>query len=76
MEEKLNSKFLFQNTVGGDNQEIANIDCLLMESVRIFPKLQISLGETQIAIKGYYLFSIKLLWFCFNFAIEKVYESY
>eukprot|EP00090_Calanus_glacialis_P029508 TRINITY_DN47353_c0_g1_i1.p1 TRINITY_DN47353_c0_g1~~TRINITY_DN47353_c0_g1_i1.p1 ORF type:complete len:370 (-),score=104.31 TRINITY_DN47353_c0_g1_i1:23-1102(-) len=51
MEKKLNSRMLFPKTVeDGDNKEMVNVDCFLMENVRFLQKLGICFEETTLAI--------------------------
>ena len=53
MEKTLNSRMLFPKTVEDvDNKEIINVDCFLMENVRILQKLGICFEETRLAITG------------------------
>ena len=53
MEKKINSRMLFPKTVeDGENKEMVNVDCFLMENVRILQKLGICFEETTLAISG------------------------
>jgi hypothetical protein len=61
LEKKMNSRMLFPKTVeDGENKEMVNVDCFLMENVRILQKLGICLEETTLAITG--IISLSFYW--------------